>query len=132
MTWAYPRSRPAGQSVRPHIRTRSAAQTPSTTSRRFQRRGLSFTTSLRPVSAQHLDVPFPVVVADTQLPRTAADLAVLHERAHHVGFEIDLLRLATVRAGDGERRLEVLFLTHHAFTPCESCATARARQCPSR
>ena len=32
-------------------------------------------------------------------PRVAADLAVLHEAALHVGFDVDFDRLATVRTG---------------------------------
>ena len=54
----------------------------------------------RAVGPRDLDRAFPVGPCDAQAPGIAADLAVLHERAADVWFDIDLDELAAIRAGD--------------------------------
>jgi len=53
---------------------------------------------VRAISTADVDPTVVAVARDANQPRIATDLAILHERAPHVGLEIDLHCLATVRA----------------------------------
>ena len=58
--------------------------------------------SLRTVGPRHADGPISPVDRDVQEPRVATHLAVLHECARDVHFDVDLDVLCAVRARDDE------------------------------
>ena len=53
---------------------------------------------LRSIPTTDVDISFALIVADADLPRPAAHLAILDERAEHIRLEIELHLLATIRA----------------------------------
>ena len=57
------------------------------------------------VGARHLHRAVVAVAAHAKLPRVAAHFAVLHQRAAHVGLQIDLHGLAAIRALDQKLRI---------------------------
>ena len=63
------------------------------------RRGFAL---FRTVGADDLHIPVLAGTDDANAPGVAADLAVLHEGAGHVGLEINLDALTTVRTRDEE------------------------------
>src|SRR4030095_7004703 len=54
------------------------------------------------VGSFEIDVALAIATIDADAPRIAARLAVLDERATHVGLDVDLDFLSAVRTGDGE------------------------------
>src|SRR5690349_20228653 len=66
------------------------------------------------VAAAHEHITFAVLVTNIDAPRLAADFAVLHQRAQHVRFEVDLELLPTVRTRHGELGLKLV--SHDPFS----------------
>ena len=54
------------------------------------------------VGSSEIDVALTIAAIHTDAPRIAAHLAVLDERAAHVGLDVDLDLLSAVRTGDDE------------------------------
>jgi len=82
-----------------------AATKASAPTERYQRiegarAGKAALTSVRSVGSRDLDPPRALVPRNAQQPGVAADLAVLHQAPIDVRFEVNLDRLAAVRASD--------------------------------